>query len=346
MAKLCTTCDAENRDEAKFCKGCGGKFAFPAASTASVEGFGCPSCGHLNKAGAKFCSTCGGQTQASILPPPPPPPAPPPTPRPPAAVDARPRQAVQPAAIIPQPRVQTQAQTPADASAAPSRVGVWIGVAIASTVVVAAATWFLVGHSVPTPASMPAATAPPSAMPLVAAGEATVPAVAAANDASPAAITTPAALATPAEPGLPKAAAPTAGPPAVTGSTPDAAALERARQAREKLDSDTRARTAAEQQRIAEQKQHRREEEAARQRADEARQRAVVPPPVNPAPIAPPAAQAALPQTVRQACSGSSNVVSELLCRTRECRKPANAADPICVKFKEIEDKNAQRVEQ
>lgn len=44
---------------------------------------------------------------------------------------------------------------------------------------------------------------------------------------------------------------------------------------------------------------------------------------------------------VREFCAARGNIVSELLCRTRECRKPERAKDAICLRLKEIED--AQR---
>ncbi len=122
--------------------------------------------------------------------------------------------------------------------------------------------------------------------------------------------------------------------------------MERARQAREKLDRDARARAVAEQQRAAEAERQRRESEIARQREEEARQRAVVPQPAAPAAKESPAVQPAPAQTVRQICSGRTNIVSEQLCRSRECRKPAFAADPICVKLKELEGSNTRQGEQ
>lgn len=44
---------------------------------------------------------------------------------------------------------------------------------------------------------------------------------------------------------------------------------------------------------------------------------------------------------VREFCAARGNIVSELLCRTRECRKPERAKDATCLRLKEIED--AQR---
>jgi hypothetical protein len=115
------------------------------------------------------------------------------------------------------------------------------------------------------------------------------------------------------------------------------AALERARKAREKLDAEARERAVQqEQQRAAEEERTRREAEVARQRADEERQRA--------AQTAGPGANQANPtgtaagRTVRQICSTRENIISEQLCRARECRKSQHAGDPICVRLKEFEE--------
>src|SRR6266404_4538926 len=44
----CSRCSADNRDNARFCGGCG----------APIE-LHCPSCGALSRVGAKFCDACG-----------------------------------------------------------------------------------------------------------------------------------------------------------------------------------------------------------------------------------------------------------------------------------------------
>ena len=41
---------------------------------------------------------------------------------------------------------------------------------------------------------------------------------------------------------------------------------------------------------------------------------------------------------VREFCVARGNIVSELLCRTRECRKPERAKDATCLRLKEIEE--------
>ncbi len=45
---ICTTCQAENKDGAKFCKGCGTALALR-----------CPACGAAHEAGQQFCDECG-----------------------------------------------------------------------------------------------------------------------------------------------------------------------------------------------------------------------------------------------------------------------------------------------
>jgi len=53
MAKLCSKCGDENRDERKFCARCGAPLARQ-----------CPRCGALNESGADFCGECGGALAA------------------------------------------------------------------------------------------------------------------------------------------------------------------------------------------------------------------------------------------------------------------------------------------
>jgi predicted ATPase/class 3 adenylate cyclase len=50
---VCPTCATQNRDDAKFCGGCGQPFATP-----------CPSCGAANEPGRRFCFECGSALQA------------------------------------------------------------------------------------------------------------------------------------------------------------------------------------------------------------------------------------------------------------------------------------------
>ena len=85
-----------------------------------------------------------------------------------------------------------------------------------------------------------------------------------------------------------------------------------------------------------EQDRERREAERARELADEAKRRAAEAAPVRAAPGPEPR------RNVRELCSASSNIVSELFCRSRECRKPEQQGDATCVRLREIEE--AQRL--
>ncbi len=44
----CANCGAENREDRRFCAGCGASLALP-----------CPACGFGNEPGEKFCGGCG-----------------------------------------------------------------------------------------------------------------------------------------------------------------------------------------------------------------------------------------------------------------------------------------------
>ena len=124
-------------------------------------------------------------------------------------------------------------------------------------------------------------------------------------------------------------------------SAPSARAVDRARQARTKQDAEARAKALQQEQAVArtlaeEQDRERREAERARELADEAKRRAAEAAPVRAAPA--PEAR----RNVRELCSASSNIVSELFCRSRECRKPEYQGDATCVRLREIEE--AQRL--
>src|SRR5215469_12633513 len=50
----CAKCDADNRDNAKFCDKCGARLSPK-----------CPSCGAENRPDARFCDSCGGALGAT-----------------------------------------------------------------------------------------------------------------------------------------------------------------------------------------------------------------------------------------------------------------------------------------
>src|SRR5262245_59239052 len=54
----CPRCQADNRDEARFCRECGATLAT-----------GCPSCGAKVEAESKFCDSCGTALAAAATPP-------------------------------------------------------------------------------------------------------------------------------------------------------------------------------------------------------------------------------------------------------------------------------------
>ncbi len=323
MNKICARCGAESRDEARICVGCGSSnFKLSSKLRRPPLVVPCPACKRLNRAGALNCIKCGtALVGANAMTAPAPLPA---APTRPVARSAEPDSERQVGESVPLPDWVLEPATP-------RRSGIWTAATMVAIVVVAAAAWFVLGgdaseldSDMDEPAlAGPAPADPPDAPPAVAAQGAA---------------TDEAAIAAPAAPATEVSSAPA--PLAAGGAAAPAAAEQaRARQAREKLDRDARARAAQEQQRIADQERARREEPAAGPQA-------VVTPPAAPPPVAP-APQAARPvprQTVGQTCSGR-NIFSEQVCQLGECRNPANAGDPICIRFKEIEENNNRRVD-
>lgn len=61
MANRCQSCGMENRDDAKFCKGCGTSIAAaaPQRNEFPLSAVACPACGHSNRPESKFCAKCG-----------------------------------------------------------------------------------------------------------------------------------------------------------------------------------------------------------------------------------------------------------------------------------------------
>jgi type IV secretory pathway VirB10-like protein len=144
-------------------------------------------------------------------------------------------------------------------------------------------------------------------------------------------------------PAVPDVAAAEPAPQAVAASAavaPPQPAVDRARQLRAKQDAQARAKAVEQEQALArsladEQDRQRREADRAREQADEASRRAAQAAPTRTSPAPEPR------RTVRELCSASSNIFSENACFSRECRKPDNQGDPICVRLREIEE--AQR---
>ncbi|MFZ2824783.1 MAG: serine/threonine protein kinase, partial [Hydrogenophaga sp.] len=62
------------------------------------------------------------------------------------------------------------------------------------------------------------------------------------------------------------------------------------------------------------------------------------------APSATPAAPGATPgATVDQVCAGSGNFLARDFCRMRECGKPSFASDPVCVRFRQMDEARRQQ---
>lgn len=97
----CSTCQADNRENASFCGTCGAAFS-SGAHPVDDQGRICQSCGRVVPAGFNFCDSCGQplMTQATVTPVPPPVPearaatvTPPPQPVPAARASWPPRRA-------------------------------------------------------------------------------------------------------------------------------------------------------------------------------------------------------------------------------------------------------------
>ena len=89
----CAQCNALNPESARFCAGCGGSLAAPAAAPTGAVTH-CTACGTGNAATASFCAHCGASMTGGQAPPSAPtPPTAPPTPpaAPPAAGDEPPQ---------------------------------------------------------------------------------------------------------------------------------------------------------------------------------------------------------------------------------------------------------------
>lgn len=267
----------------------------------------CPSCGVENRDKARFCLGCAAPLDRAVE-----------APESPAARPARRRRAA-PAAPV------------AEAHEAPGRGGALrAGGLVALVLVAALAGWWLLGRAPATVVStVPQALAPATAQPLPA-------------DVLPVA----------ASPGseASETAVPAPSPAAVS-------AAERLRESVEALAQRDRAhQLELEQQRAKLAKEL--------QRAEEARRRAEAPPlsqplttePAQPAPAsppvtataaattaAPPAATVTTGATVDQICAGSGNFLARDFCRIRECGKPSFANDPVCVRFRQMDEARRQQ---
>lgn len=215
----------------------------------------------------------------------------------------------------------------------------WAG-AITAGVLVLAAGWWLGAHQ-----STPA---PVQAAPLAGAPVASPSATPTAGTAAPAT--------------APQTAAEPVGSDAASPNTPEAAAaVDRLRHSVELLEQQDRERAAAQaaqRQKLAlEQKRQedaRRRAEATSAAAPSAHAAAPETPAVAtsaPAAPAPVAAAAAAPSATRpaagvdQLCADSGNVLARDFCRIRECGKAVFANDPVCVRFRQMDEARRREAE-
>lgn len=284
MANVCPSCGKENRDQARFCRGCARPLDRPGGDTASDE---------LARERANR-----------------------------ALRRARRRK-----------RSGERSERPAWLR--------WAGALTAGAVVLAAGWWLGARQSTPAPAqAAPVALAPeplPSAVP------ATVPPVATAQ---------------------PMATDPSGVEAAASPTTPEAAAaVDRLRHSVELLEQQDRERAAAQaaqrQKLLLEQKRQedarRRSEATSAAAASSAHSAAPEPPagapsaPASPAPVAAATAApapAARPGTsVDQLCAGSDNVFARDFCRIRECGKAVFVNDPVCVRFRQMDEARRREAE-
>lgn len=263
---VCAACGTENRDKAKFCKGCAQALvplAAPAPVAASVErGPVCPACHAPNRRSATVCKSCG------------------------AALGAGPSGAASNAG-----------------AAQPRRGWAW---AVGSALLVAfGSAWWLQAQS---PAAPPAPATPQRMAQPDSASLQRV-SVTTATVALPAA-TVPASAAQPESEALPrpvpaKKEAKTAKTPTVRG--PTTAERQSAPPA---------------------------EPEAASAAADASQRQAGA----GESDRTPASAG-----SVDQQCAGSSNFIARDFCRVRACSDGARAGDPVCVRFRQMEEANRQR---
>lgn len=380
MAKICSTCQAENRDEAQFCRACGTPLeaAAPFHDAIPAAGISCAECGFVNKAGVRYCAKCGVNLMGTVIVPRPKQQAPavPPAPAYSAPAYLAPAYAPSdypppfdplPVPDVPDPRLalefereQAGAAPPAGFGATPElqaskRTGLWAGLGVAVVVAAGVAWWFLnTAPPAPTVRAQPAATPAsvasepqpePKAAEVVAAPAPTATMPASVPDALSPAPAPQAAL--PSVAPTPDAGAPKVGADNASSlgeaEAQRLAAEKKARDkaARDKVEREGKAKAAAEQREQAAARL-KAEQDAARKRAEESRPR---PPPNNPAATAPAIVAAPTPQsrTVKDICAGR-NSISQAVCESRECGAPEHANEAICKQVRDIEERRRERL--
>jgi len=204
------------------------------------------------------------------------------------------------------------------------RLARWIAVVAGAVLLGAALWWFVQGGAAHAPAHLRPVAAVPTEV------QRNRPAVAAPakpDQTAAAAPTLPDADAAPVQGALPASAPTHATAVSLAESAAAARQARKARAAALQLQQEgSRAQAQEHLQRDAE-----REAQQARELVDAASRRAAEPAPA-------PAQPAAEPRRgIRERCSASSNIVSELFCQSRECRKPEHANDAVCIRLREIE---------
>ncbi|MCM5682609.1 zinc-ribbon domain-containing protein [Schlegelella sp. S2-27] len=362
MSLICPKCGTDNRDKAKFCRGCGASLAGvaadapapvePPAAVATTPLKPCPACGTPNEASALQCRVCGlpmnpqapapagsdvdlllglGNTaptpldDATVVASAPLPPVPPPPP--PPAVPA-----VDPLSVLPPVEASPPAPPPpADAPASfmdqppPSerKAPLMLVGLVAAGVLAGAGAWWLLQSNKPQEPMVEAAPPAPMAAPAPAPAPTPEPAPAPAAMPPVVAEPTPEPASAPAE----MTAAP-ANPLGALSAEDEAAAKKAKDEERAKARAEARARAKA------------KADAEARDRAEAAARAAAArkPEPPKPAFVPPPApaAASAAPAVPADVCGGRV-FIALLSCLKSECQDPVKARHPKCVDFLEAE---------
>lgn len=263
---VCGACGAENRDKAKFCRGCAQALASLSAPATGVvsalQGLACPACQAPNQRSATLCQSCGAPLGASLA-----------GPVASTGVVARRRWGwiIGPALLVAIGAAWwSQAQQPAAPGVPEAPVGVRVLTQPNPTALQQAQVTTTVALPVPAIAeSLIPSEAPPRPVPLK-------------KEPNP-------------------AKAPTLrGPAPVERQSPPA--TKQPEPARTQAESSPRTSNPAESDR----------------------------------------ASAATP-SVDQQCADRSNFIARDICRIRACNDAARATDPICVRFRQMEEANRQR---
>ncbi len=152
----CTNCGTNNRDDAKFCKGCGQSLRYSGTATQDLEAAAlfCSGCGHVNRADARFCADCGAQLGLAA----PLPPSPPILPPARAATTKLPGRQSIGAGVV--------ARSAAGPAGPPlgKRAVLWLTLSVVVIAATGTTAWWLLGRTSLTPISAPANSAAAAAV--------------------------------------------------------------------------------------------------------------------------------------------------------------------------------------